>query len=268
MNRLFRAVVLGCACAAGIAAGEGDRKHLKLATTTSVDDSGLLPALLPAFERKTGMKVDVLAVGTGKAIKLAENGDVDMILVHDPDMEKAFVKSGFGVRRSLVMYNDFVIVGPPADLASVGRAKTAYDAMRRVAGAKTPFVSRGDMSGTHAREKALWTAAGVAPSGSWYIEAGQGMGPVLIMAGEKEAYALTDRGTFLAMKDKLPLTIAFENPKQLKNEYHAIAVNPARYKDVRFAEAKELIHWLVSAEAQRLIGDYAKGGVTLFHPVK
>ncbi len=245
------------------AAGGG---HLRLATTTSVENSGLCAAILPVFERRAGLKVDVIAVGTGQAIKLGESGDVDVILVHDPALEEAFVRSGAGIRRTLVMVNDFVILGPAADPASMPSCASPADAFRRIAAAGGPFVSRGDGSGTHLREKSLWKEAGTAPTGAWYIEAGQGMGPVILMAGEKRAYTLTDRGTWLAMQDKANLAVVYENPEALRNEYHVIAVNSARWPHVRLREALALIRWLVSREAQDLIGRYQKGGVQLFKP--
>jgi tungstate transport system substrate-binding protein len=241
-------------------------ERLRLATTTSVENSGLCAAILPVFERQEGVKVDVIAVGTGQAIKLAEAGDVDAILVHDPALEEAFVKGGGGTRRTLVMFNDFVILGPPADPAGARGAKDPAEAFRRIAAVGGPFVSRGDASGTHLREQSIWRKAGVAPSGTWYLEAGQGMGPVILMAGEKRAYTLADRGTWLAMGGKADLKVAYENPAALRNEYHVIAVSSARHPHVRYSGAVALIRWLVSREAQGLIAGFRKGGVPLFRP--
>jgi tungstate transport system substrate-binding protein len=261
-----RAAVLAAAAVLASRAPAAGNGHLRLATTTSVENSGLCAAILPVFEGKTGLKVDVIAVGTGQAIKLGESGDVDAVLVHDPALEEAFVKSGGGIRRTLVMVNDFVVLGPAADPAGVRSATAPADAFRRIAAAGGPFVSRGDGSGTHIKEKALWREAGAAPSGTWYLEAGQGMGPVILMADEKRAYTFADRGTWLAMREKADLAIVYENPEALRNEYHVVAVNPARWPHVRAREARALIRWLVSREAQDLIGGFRKGGVRLFRP--
>jgi len=240
--------------------------RVRLATTTSTENSGLLDVLLPAFEQTHGVVVDVIAVGTGKALRLAERGDVDVVWVHAPAAERAFVDAGWGVDRRLVMYNDFVILGPSDDPAKVGEAETVVSALQRIAGAEAPFVSRGDDSGTHTRERALWEEAKLQPAGSWYVEAGQGMGATLTMADEKQAYVLCDRGTYLAFKDKIHIVLLYENPAELKNTYHVIAVNPARHPHVHHAEALALIDWLTSAEGQAVIGDFRAGGQVLFHP--
>ena len=239
---------------------------LKMATTTSTQDSGLLNELLPAFQKKTGYEVQVTAVGTGKALKLGENGDVDVVLVHARADEDKFVEAGFGDKRYSVMYNDFIFVGPAEDPAKVQDTKTTADALKQIAETKSPFVSRGDDSGTHKMEKKLWEKAGVKPEGEWYREAGQGMGEVLQMSGELKAYTLTDRGTWLATMDKSPLKIVLEGDKTLMNPYGIIAVSQKRYPDVNHAGAQALIGWLISVEGQKAIGDYKINGQALFTP--
>ncbi|MEW5945229.1 MAG: substrate-binding domain-containing protein [bacterium] len=249
------------------AAKTGVRHRLRLATTTSAVNSGILDHLLPAFEKRLNVKVDVLPVGSGKAFRLAEQGDVDLVLVHAPAAEDEFLAGGFGVNRRVVMYNDFVIAGPGSDPAGVRSAGSAADAMSGIAAAGAAFVSRGDDSGTHRKEKELWESAGVNPEGGWYIDAGRGMGAVLMMASEKEAYTLTDRGTFLSMKGKLELDVLFEGDPALDNPYSVIAVNPARCPDCNYMGAMTLIAWLTSPEAQKMIADFNVAGARLFHPV-
>jgi tungstate transport system substrate-binding protein len=240
--------------------------HLRLATTTSTENTGLLGAILPPFEKRFGVKVDVIAVGSGKAMKLGENGDVDVVLSHAPELEEAFVAAGFGVNRRDVMYNDFVIVGPPRDPATLRDTTTAVDAFKRLTAAQATFISRGDDSGTHEKEKALWKAAGIAPAGAWYVSAGLGMGQVLQMADEKKAYTLSDRGTYLSFKAKGDLVIVSQGDPALFNPYTITAVNPARYPRVHYFDAMALIAWMTSPEGQRLIGEFAIGGEPLFHP--
>lgn len=252
--------LVGAACAHAQA-------HLRLSTTTSTDNSGLLAVVLPPFEQRFHLKVDVIAVGSGKALKLAENGDVDVVLSHAPALEEAFLKAGFGVNRRDLMYNDFVIVGPPNDPAQLRNATGAADAFKRLAAARALFISRGDESGTHQKEKELWSAAAVAPSGSWYVSAGQGMGEVLQMANERQAYTLSDRGTFLTYKHRSDLTIVLQGDPVLFNPYTITAVNPARHPHVKYLEAMELIAWLTSVEGQGLIGGFTQDGEVLFHPV-
>jgi tungstate transport system substrate-binding protein len=253
-------------CSTPLWAGE----RLKLSTTTSTENSGLLYELLPPFERQFNVKVDIIAVGSGKAIKLGENGDVDVVLAHERDLEDKFVADGYGVNRRDVMHNDFVIIGPTADPAGVRKAKTAAEAFKLIAKRRTPFVSRGDKSGTHSKELSLWRKAGVKPAGSWYMESGMGMGEVLIMAHEKGAYTLTDRGTYLAFQKegKIKLPILFEGDPTLFNAYGIIAVNPARHPSVNYIMAMALIGWVTSQEGQRIIADFGKEkfGVSLFFP--
>jgi len=269
----FALVGAGCSPGPGPAGG-ADRPaaRITLATTTSTDNSGLLEVILPPFEQARGVRVDVIATGSGKALKLAERGDVDLVWVHAPAAEQAFMDAGLGVNRRVVMYNDFVILGPADDPAGVAQARTVVSVLRSIAGAEAPFVSRGDDSGTHKRERALWQEVGIEPArasrvaGSWYVEAGQGMGATLTMAEEKQAYVLCDRGTYLAFKDRLDLVLLYENPTELKNIYHVIAVNPKRHPQVHYAEALALIDWLTSPEGQAIIGNFRKEGQVLFHP--
>lgn len=239
-------------------------EHLKLSTTTSTDNSGLLKAILPAFEQKYDCKVDVIAVGTGKALKIAENGDVDVTLVHARSKEDAFVDAGFGVNRRDVMYNDFVIIGPAKDPAGVKTAKSAAEAMKKIAAAKAFFVSRGDDSGTHTKEKGLWKAAEVAPKGDWYIEAGRGMGEVITMANERQGYTLTDRATYIAYQSKVELPIVYEGNKSLFNPYGVIAVNPKLHPHAKYDLAMAFIAYLTSNEGQKAITDFKVNGQQLF----
>lgn len=240
-------------------------EHLRLATTTSTDNSGLLAVLLPPFENANHAKVDVIAVGTGKAIKLGETGDVDVILVHARSKEDAFVNAGYGVDRRDVMYNDFVILGPAADPAGIKGGKDAAAAMAKIAAAKSTFVSRGDDSGTHTREKQLWEKAGIVPAGDWYLEAGRGMGEVIVMANERQGYTLSDRGTYLAYAAKTPLQIVVEGDKGLFNPYGVIMVNPARHRHVKAVLARKFLDFLTSDLAKQLITGFRKGGKQLFY---
>jgi len=240
--------------------------RLRLATTTSTDNSGLLDVLLPPFEQRYNVKVDVIAVGTGKALTLGRNGDVDVVLVHARQDEDQFVEAGHGVNRRDVMYNDFVIAGPPTDPAGIRHSTDACKALARIAEAKAPFVSRGDDSGTHKREMLLWKNAGIRPSGRWYMETGQGMGATLQVAAEKRGYVLADRGTYIAYKDKAELDVLCERDPLLHNPYGIIAVNPARHPHVRYMETMMLIAWVTSPEGQRIIERFEKDGEILFHP--
>ena len=240
-------------------------ERLRLATTTSTENSGLLAELLPPFEAANGCQVDVIAVGTGKAIKLGETGDVDVIMVHARRKEDHFVEAGYGIDRRDVMYNDFVILGPQADPAGIRGGHDAVGAMTKIAGSKSIFVSRGDDSGTHAREKQLWGKAGIAPVGDWYLEAGRGMGEVIVMAGERQGYTLSDRGTYLAYATKTPLQIVVEGDQELFNPYGVIMVNPARHRHVKADLAKKFLDYLTSDLAKQLITGFRKGGKQLFY---
>jgi len=241
--------------------------HLKLATTTSTENSGLLGVLLTPFEEKFGIKVDVIAVGTGQAIKLGENGDVDMILVHARAAEDKFIEEGYGVNRRDVMFNDFIILGPSNDPAEIRSESNVTLALKRISDRKVYFVSRGDDSGTHKKEKILWQNTKTSPEGEWYMEIGQGMGATLQVANERQAYVLCDRGTFLAYKDKIDLIILSEGDPLLFNPYGIMAVNPARYPHVKYIEAMQLIAWVTSVEGQKIIGEYKKEGEILFQPM-
>ncbi|MEA3543965.1 MAG: substrate-binding domain-containing protein [Thermodesulfobacteriota bacterium] len=239
--------------------------HLRLATTTSTENSGLLANLLPPFEQTNNCKVDVIAVGTGKAIKLGETGDVDVILVHARSKEDKFVAAGFGVDRRDVMYNDFIIIGSTADPVGIKGEKDVAVAMAKIAAAGATFVSRGDDSGTHTKEKQLWAAAGVSPSGSWYLEAGRGMGEVIIMAGERLGYTLSDRGTYLALKEKTPLQIVVAGDARLFNPYGVIMVNPQRHAHVKADLGRKFLDYLTSQPARDLISSFRKGSEQLFY---
>lgn len=242
--------------------------QLRIATTTSTADSGLLDAILPDFEARTGIQPEYIAVGTGQAIKLGEQGDVDVVLVHSPAQEERFVAQGHGIHRRHVMYNDFVILGPQDDPAGIKGMRDAAAAFARIATAGAKFVSRGDQSGTHSKEMAIWKEAGIEPSGAWYVSAGQGMGAVLTMANEQLAYTLSDRGTYLARRDGLDLVILVEGDPILFNPYSVIAVNPALHPGVNFDAATQFIEWLTSVETQKLIGEFGKEqyGQSLFTP--
>lgn len=241
-------------------------RTIKLATTTSTDNSGLLHALLPALKARHNIEVQIIAVGTGKAIKHGENGDVDVILVHARAAEDKFVEDGFGVNRRDVMHNDFVILGPESDPAGAKGMKDARAALKKIAGAGALFVSRGDDSGTHKKEKSLWKAAGVSPEGTWYLSAGQGMGACLMVAHEKQGYIMSDRGTYLAYKDKIESKVLVQGDSLLFNPYGVIAVNPKKHPHVKADAASTFIEWLVSEQAQKIIGGFKRGGEQLFYP--
>ncbi|MBN2657615.1 MAG: substrate-binding domain-containing protein [Spirochaetales bacterium] len=245
---------------------ESEPVHIKMATTTSTENSGLLAELLPAFLEEKNIQIDVIAVGTGKAITHGENGDVDLILVHAPAKEDAFVADGFGVNRRDVMHNDFVIIGPADDPAGIAGMTDAAAALSKISAASAPFLSRGDESGTHVKEKDLWKDAGISPAGIWYKETGQGMGTVLTMVGEIQGYTLTDRGTWLAMKDNLDLKILVEGDGRLFNPYGIIAVNPELHSHVNYDGAMAFIDYITSVEGQDIIRNFKKGGEQLFFP--
>ncbi|MDX1528686.1 MAG: substrate-binding domain-containing protein [Gammaproteobacteria bacterium] len=257
--------LVAAACIA-LQAHAAEQKIIRLATTTSTENSGLLDYLLPEFKRESGYTVHVIAVGTGKALRMGSDGDVDLVLVHARPAEERFVNHGHGIDRRDVMYNDFVIVGPPGDLAGVRQSASAADALARIATGEHMFVSRGDDSGTHKKERRLWDLAGINPAGRWYREAGQGMGKVLQMSSELDAYTLTDRGTWLAMKDKLALELLFEGDEPLHNPYGIIMVNPARHPHTDVAGASALVEWITSERGQRLIDEYRVNGQRLFIP--
>jgi tungstate transport system substrate-binding protein len=239
---------------------------IRMSTTTSTDNSGLLAFLLPAFEAKTGAKVHVISVGTGKALELAKNGDVDVTLVHARPMEDKFVADGYGVDRRDVMYNDFIIAGPVSDPAEVAGSKDVIAAFRKIAAGGAKFISRGDNSGTDIMERNYWKEAGTLPAGSRYVSAGLGMGEVLNMAAELQAYTLTDRATYGAYKAKTGLAVVVEGDPKMFNPYGIIAVNPARHKDINYKGARLLIDWITSPEGQKKIADFRPAGQQLFFP--
>jgi tungstate transport system substrate-binding protein len=240
--------------------------RLRMSTTTSTENSGLLDVLLPPFEDANDLKVDVIAVGTGKALKLGENGDVDLVLVHARAAEEKFVADGYGINRRDVMYNDFIIVGPAQDPAGLKKSQYATDTFKRLAKGKADFISRGDDSGTHKKERKLWKAAGIVPQGMWYNEAGQGMGAVLQIADEKRGYTLTDRGTYIAYADKINLEIVYEEDKAFFNPYGIIVVNPTKHPHIQYKLAKKFIDYLTGTLGQKIIADYTKNGQHLFFP--
>ena len=239
---------------------------LRLATTTSTENSGLLTELLPAFTEEMGIQVDVIAVGTGKALQIARNGDTDVVMVHARQAEDVFIAEGFGVNRRNVMENDFVIVGPKSDPAIIKGKNSILNALKKIASKQSIFISRGDNSGTHKKELSIWKHANTQPIGDWYKEAGQGMGKVLLMADELEAYTLTDRGTWLAYQNKLSLQILNDGGVLMKNPYGIIAVNPALHNDIQYIKAMSLIAWITSPTGQRLIDTFKKDGQQLFYP--
>jgi len=276
-------VALGAACqpvqpvepapAAAPAAEEfpvpGGENRIVLATTTSTADSGLLDVILPLFEEEYGIDVDVVAVGTGQSLKLGEDGNADVVLVHARAAEDKFMADGHGVRREDVMYNDFIIVGPAADPAGIAGGTDAAAAFAQIANAQAPFVSRGDDSGTHVKEKAIWSAAGIEPAGDWYISAGQGMGAVLTMANEQQAYTLSDRATYLARtKTGLALEILVEKDSTLLNPYGVIAVNPDKGAMINADLATKFIDWIISVSVQEKIEGFGleEFGQSLFVP--
>lgn len=244
------------------------QSHLvRLATTTSTDNSGLLDNLLPQFERDSGYAVHVISVGTGRALRLGENGDVDVLLVHAPQRERRFMERGHGVHHRGIMFNDFVVVGPKNDPAGVREATSAADAFARVRRSESRFVSRGDESGTHLKELALWQQAGtgVADFGQWHLQAGQGMGKSLQVADELQAYLLIDRGTWIYLEAQTSLALLYQGDESLRNPYGVMAVNPKRHR-VNIEGAVALIDWLASPRGQAAIGAYKVAGTRLFTP--
>ena len=281
----LRALAMALLAPAVVTAAAADT--VRLAVTTSTDNSGLIQAVLPEFERSAGIRVQVIAAGTGRALQIGRRGDADAILVHARDLEHAFMESGHGAHRREVMFNDCIVAGPAADPAGARDAATAAGAFAAVAaageggGARVEidgtdvedgdsaviFVSRGDQSGTHRRELKLWRAAGVAPGGDWYREAGQGMGKVLLIASELGAYVLVDRGTWLAYRGRAALAVLAEGDAALRNVYSVITVNPQKNPHVNNKGARKLVDWLTSRAGQRAIGGFRIQGEVLFHPL-
>jgi len=265
-------LALCAACAMTIASPGpvlGQDKAIVVASTTSTEQSGLFGHLLPVFTKKTGIAVKVVAVGTGQALDIGRRGDADIVFVHDRAAEDKFVAEGWGIGRRDVMYNDFVLVGPKSDPARIAGSKDIAAALKKIADAKAPFVSRADKSGTHAAELRYFTLANVDPlqgKGSWYRETGSGMGPALNAASSMNAYILADRGTSLSFKNRGDLAIAVEGDKRLFNPYGVMMVNPARHPHVKVAEGSAFMDWLVSKEGQDTIAAYRIGGEQLFFP--
>jgi tungstate transport system substrate-binding protein len=269
-RRLLRLAVLaallaGCAVPAGD--GTAAPARLILSTTTSTYDSGLLDAILPDFEARYNAEVDVIAVGTGQALEMGAAGDADVLLVHARAREDEFVANGDGTARYDVMYNDYVILGPADDPAGIAGMADAAEAFATIASAEADFISRGDDSGTHTKELAIWRAAGIEPSGAWYISAGQGMGEVLTMSAEQQAYTLSDRATYAARKASgLALEVLVEGDPVLFNPYGVIPVNPEKHPGVNYELAQAFVEWLTSVETQQMIADYEADGAQLFVP--
>jgi len=253
----------------GAQSAESASRNIILSTTTSTQDSGLLDVLIPLFEKQTGYSVKTVSVGTGQALALAAKGDADVALVHAPSLEKQYVADGKLLHRRLVMYNDFVIIGPKEDPAKIRTAKTASAALKAIEQAKANFVSRGDNSGTHVLEKALWKSVGVEPKGSWYIEAGQGMGATLGIANERNAYTITDRGTWLALGKRVSLPILVEGDKALLNIYSVMEVNPANGPRINSVGGRAFADFMIAPQTQSVIKSFGveKFGQSLFVPV-
>ena len=248
---------------------QAQERFITVASTTSTEQSGLFRHLLPLFEKKTGIQVRVVALGTGQALDMGRRGDADVVFVHARALEEQFVAQGYGVRRFAVMYNDFVLVGPTSDPAEVAGAKDIVGALQKIKAAQAPFVSRGDRSGTHFAELQLWKAAGVdiaQEKGRWYRDTGSGMGPALNTAAAMNGYALTDRGTWLSFKNRGELVIAVQSDRRLFNQYGVILVSPKKHPHVKREAAQRFIDWLVSAEGQQAIGAYRIEGEQLFFP--
>ncbi|WP_369722292.1 extracellular solute-binding protein [Bradyrhizobium sp. LLZ17] len=244
-------------------------RTITVASTTSTEQSGLFGYLLPLFSKAEGINVRVVAVGTGQALDIGRRGDADVVFVHDRPAEDRFMSEGQGVKRFDVMYNDFIIVGPRSDPARIAGGKDVAEALRKIAAAKVPFISRGDKSGTHAAELRLWKEAGVEVAGgkdSWYREIGQGMGPALNMASSSNAYLLSDRGTWLSFKNRGELAVLTEGDKRLFNQYGVMLVNPEKHPNVKAQDGQAFIDWLVSPKGQEAIAGYRVGGEQLFFP--
>ena len=264
-RRIFLVVLLVLSGAAAYT----QERFITVASTTSTEQSGLFGSLLPNFEKKTGIKVRVVALGTGQALDLARRGDADVVFVHAKAAEEKFLAEGYGVARVPVMYNDFVLIGPKTDPARIGGGDNVAWALRKIQASEAPFVSRGDKSGTHMAELDLWKASGVdldKAKGAWYRDTGQGMGPALNTAASMNAYILADRGTWLAFKNRGDLAILVERDKRLYNQYGVMLVNPDKHPSVKKELGQTFIDWLVSPEGQKAIADYKIGGEQLFFP--
>ncbi len=247
---------------------EVTRTELILATTTSTQDSGLLDEWIPMFEDDNPYSVKVIAVGSGQAMQMGRGGEADVLLVHSPKDEEQLVADGFAINRETVMHNDFIVVGPAADPAGVKSSTNTADCFSKIAAAGSSFFSRGDNSGTHSKEKGIWTSAKITPSGAWYVSTGSGMGDTLRVASESQGYTLADRGTYLSLKDDLSLDILFEGDTGLFNQYHAMEVNPEKWPEVNNAGAKAFVDFCISEDAQEFLNDFGveKYGGQLFFP--
>jgi tungstate transport system substrate-binding protein len=268
----MRKFALALLCFFALAGNNGafaQDRFITVASTTSTEQSGLFGYLLPKFTEKTGIKVHVVALGTGQALDVGRRGDADVVFVHDRPAEEKFLSEGWSTRRFDVMYNDFIIVGPKSDPATVGGGKDVLDALRKIAAAPAPFISRGDRSGTHMAELRYWKDAGLdinAIKGAWYRDIGQGMGPALNMAAASDAYLLSDRGTWLSFKNRRDLVISVEGDKRLFNQYGVMLVNPAKHPNVKVADGQAFVDWLISADGQKTIAGYKIDGQQLFFP--
>ena len=269
LRRKLVALALLSPAVTGIAAVVAQERFITVASTTSTEQSGLFRHILPAFERKTGIGVRVVALGTGQALDVGRRGDADVVFVHARAAEEKFLAEGHGVKRFPVMYNDFVLIGPKSDPAKVAGGHDITAALAKIQAAQAAFVSRGDRSGTHIAELALWKASGIdiaKTKGPWYRDTGQGMGPALNAASSMGAYVLSDRGTWLAFKNRGDLAIAVEGDKRLSNQYGVMLVNPAKHPTVKRDLGQAFIDWVVSPDGQRAIADYTIGGEQLFFP--
>jgi tungstate transport system substrate-binding protein len=265
MGLIFR-LLLGFCLVGSVSA---QPRFITVASTTSTEQSGLFKHLLPQFEKKTGIQVRVVALGTGQALDMGRRGDADVVFVHAKPLEEKFLAEGFGVKRQDVMYNDFVVIGPKTDPAKVRGGKDALEAFRKIRAAQAPFVSRGDRSGTHFAELEIWKAAGIdiaKDKGSWYRDTGQGMGPALNTASGMNAYILSDRGTWLSFKNRGELVILVEGDKRLFNQYGIMLVNPQKHPTVKKELGQAFIDWIVSPEGQNAIASYKINGEQLFFP--
>ena len=268
-KRLGIILGIGLLCSLLTGGAFAQQKNIILSTTTSTQDSGLLDVLIPIFEKKTGYFVKTIAVGSGQAMAMGRKGEADVLLVHSPAAEKKFVAEGYGVNRRIIMHNDFVVVGPPEDPAKIKGTKGAVEAFKKIAAAGSLFLSRGDKSGTHSKELAIWKAAGMKPEGQkWYQQTGLGMGQTLNVASEKKGYTLADRGTYLALKKRLGLDILTEGDAILLNVYHVIEANPAKWPKVNGAGARAFADFMVAQETQGIIKTFGveKFGSPLFFP--
>jgi len=272
MMNAFRNILIGLVILlfiAGAALVEAQQKTIILATTTSTQDSGLLDVLIPVFEKKTGYFVKTIAVGSGQAMAMGQKGEADVLLVHSPEAEKKFVAEGYGVNRRIIMHNDYIIVGPAEDAAKIKGTKSSAESFKKIASTRSLFLSRGDNSGTHSKEKAIWKSAGINPEGEkWYQQTGLGMGQTLNVAAEKKGYTLADRGTYLALKKNLNLDVLVEGDAVLLNIYHVIEVNPAKWPKVNAPGGKAFADFMVSNETQGIIKTFGvdKFGSPLFFP--